>query len=95
MSLKLYLSLLLDISDKRTSKRTDGVVTESVTEKDKDQSDNSVIEISSDNEEDSDDDDNMDEGSDDDDENEGGDLVDSNNTWENLNLKSSFNYPGM
>ena len=95
MSLKLYLSLPLDISDKRTSKRTDGVITESVTEKDKDQSDNSVIEISSDNEEDSDDDDNMDEGSDDDDENEGGDLVDSNNTWENLNLKSSFNYPGM
>ena len=92
--------MLLDVSDKRTSKRTDGVVTESVTEEDKDQSDNSVIEISSDNEEDSDDDDNMDEGSDDDDdddndENEGGDLVDSNNTWENLNLKSSFNYPGM
>lgn len=80
--------------DKRTSKRIDGVVSESVTEKYKDQSDNSVIEISSDNEEDSDDDDdNMDEGSDDDDENEGGDLVDSNNTWENLNLKSSFNYP--
>ena len=90
--------MLLDVSDKRTSKRTYGVVTESDTEKDKDQSDNSVIEISSDNEEDSDDDDNMDEGSDDDDdddENEGGDLVDSNNTWENLNLKSSFNYPGM
>ena len=88
--------MLLDVSDKRTSKRTDGVVSESVTEKDKDQSDNSVIEISSDNEEDSDDDDNMDEGSDDDDdENEGGDLVDSNNTRENLNLKSSFNYPGM
>ena len=87
--------MLLDVSDKRTSKRTDGVVSESVTEKDKDQSDNSVIEISSDNEEDSDDDDNMDEGSDDDDENEGGDLVDSSNTWENLNLKSSFNYPGM
>ena len=88
--------MLLDVSDKRTSKRTDGVVSESVTEKDKDQSDNSVIEISSDNEEDSDDDDNMDEGSDDDDdENEGGDLVDSNNTGENLNLKSSFNYPGM
>ena len=87
----------MDVSDKRTSKRTDGVVSESVTEKDKDQSDNSVIEISSDNEEDSDDDDNMDEGSDDDDddENEGGDLVDSNNTGENLNLKSSFNYPGM
>ena len=84
----------MDVSDKRTSKRTDGVVSESVTEKDKDQSDNSVIEISSDNEEDSDDDDNMDEGSDDD-ENEGGDLVDSNNTGENLNLKSSFNYPGM
>ena len=83
----------MDVSDKRTSKRTDGVVSESDTEKDKDQSDNSVIEISSDNEEDSDDDDNMDEGSDD--ENEGGDLVDSNNTWENLNLKSSFNYPGM
>ena len=90
--------MLLDVSDKRTSNRTDGVVSESVTEKDKDQSDNSVIEISSDNEEDSDDDDNMDEGSDDDDdddENEGGDLVDSNNRWENLNLKSSFNYPGM
>ena len=87
--------MLLDVSDKTTSKRTDGVVSESVTEKDKDQSDNSVIEISSDNEEDSDDDDNMDKGSDDDDENEGGDLVDSNNTWENLNLKSSFNYPGM
>ena len=86
----------MDVSDKRTSKRTDGVVSESVTEKDKDQSDNSVIEISSDNEEDSDDDDNMDEGSDDDDdENEGGDLVDNNNTGENLNLKSSFNYPGM
>ncbi|XP_027036183.1 zinc finger CCHC domain-containing protein 7-like [Pocillopora damicornis] len=88
--------------DKRISKRTDGLVSESDTEKDKDQSDNSVIEISSDNEEDSDDDDNMDEGSDDDDENEGGkdhnnintgDLVDSNNTQENLNLKSSFNYP--
>ena len=87
--------MLLDVSDKRTSKRTDGVVSESVTEKDKDQSDNSVIEISSDNEEDSEDDDNMDEGSDDNDENEGGDLVDSNNTWDNLNLKSSFNYPGM
>lgn len=77
----------LDVSDKVA----DGAATGIDHGKDGHQSNNSVIEISSDDEENSSDDD---DGSDNKDIT-ANDFLDSSNTWDNLKLKSSFNYPGL